>query len=60
MICHRCKENIEVGEVCITERINGSEHYWYFHLECYVNHSEEQKQAEQQLECVRTMAGLVH
>ena len=35
MICHHCKEIIEVGEACIPEAINGSTHYHFFHTSCH-------------------------
>lgn len=35
MICHHCKEPIEVGEACIPEAINGSNHFHFFHPGCH-------------------------
>lgn len=60
MICHKCNEMIEVGEAVIPERLNGSDHYWFFHPNCYAKRLQEQQDAERRLQHVREMAGQVH
>lgn len=35
MLCHKCKEPIEVGDAVIPEAINGSNHYHFYHPNCY-------------------------
>lgn len=39
MLCHECKEQIEVGEACQTEYHIGT-HMHYFHTGCYTSHKE--------------------
>lgn len=36
MLCHQCKEQIEVGEACKTEYLPGL-HQRYFHPGCHMN-----------------------
>lgn len=60
MICHRCKENIEVGEPIKHEPINGSGHNWYFHIGCYAAYREEAQQAYCRLEQTAQLARTVH
>ena len=60
MICHKCNEPIKVGEAVILERINGSDHFWFFHPGCYTARLYEQMEAERRLQHLREMAGQVH
>lgn len=60
MLCKRCSEPISSGEACIPEQLGGSDHFWYFHPECYAKRKEEQKIFQQRIENVRHMAGFTH
>lgn len=45
MLCHDCKEPIEIGEVCRAESVEpGSEKQRYFHLVCYYKVKRERQQ----------------
>lgn len=47
MICPKCGEQIEVGEACIPEAVNGSNHFRFYHPNCYLTlkgeHDEESR-----------------
>lgn len=60
MKCHGCNEDIEQGEAVIPERVNGSDHYWFFHPGCHAKRKDEQERAEQRLRNVVSMARIVH
>lgn len=59
MICHKCKEAIEVGEACIPEAVNGSNHYHFFHPNCYATVKGERDE-ERNLQLAASAARTVH
>lgn len=60
MLCHKCQEHFAVGEAVIPERLNGSDHYWFFHPGCYADRKAEQEKADRRLQHIINMARTVH
>lgn len=56
MLCKQCREQIEVGEACVTEGVNG--HTRYFHIGCHHTYKQEQGQAQQKDNDLHRMADL--
>lgn len=44
MLCKQCRDQIEVGEACVTEGVNG--HTRYFHVGCHATYKREQDQVQ--------------
>lgn len=58
MLCHKCREVIEVGDACIPEAINGSNHFHFFHPSCYSKAKSEE--VETKLQHDAELARTVH
>ena len=58
MLCKHCKEQIEVGEVCVTEGHNG--HVRYYHIGCNLRLKEEVKAEGEEFERIASLARTVN
>lgn len=61
MLCRHCREQIEVGEACVTEGVNG--HTRYSHVGCFYAAQREQEadaSVDEELERVANVARTVH
>lgn len=61
MLCKHCRDQIEVGEACVTEGVNG--HTRYFHVGCHNTWKEAQAETHRtnkDLERVADLARTVH
>lgn len=60
MICHKCNEPLEEGDIPEQYPLNGSGRFWYFHRPCKKEWDEEQRQQAQRLNNIARLAGTVH
>jgi hypothetical protein len=61
MLCKHCRDQIEVGEACVTEGVNG--HTRYFHVGCHTIWKQAQevvRQADNDLQRQADLARTVH
>lgn len=59
MLCRHCREQIEVGEACVTEGVNG--HTRYSHVGChYAAQREQGEPVDEELERIADVARTVH
>lgn len=54
MLCKQCHEQIEVGEACVTEGVNG--HVRYYHVGCHLRFKEEVKAEDEAFEEIERRA----
>ncbi len=58
MLCKQCREQIEVGEACVTEGVNG--HVRYYHVGCHLRFKEEAKNEDEEFERIAQLARTVN
>lgn len=58
MLCKQCREQIEVGEACVTEGVNG--HVRYYHVGCHLRMKEDQQREDEEFERIAQLARMVN